>query len=153
MSARSSFSRPLCGVPGDCPDTATISIGLGAGFFTGSFAFTTTATIVSGGTFIDTSSADINLTPGETFVIDIADGQPASEPPTGPPPIAAIAFLGTPYAGGDLFEAPGADVTPSEGISMEFQTFVESSSTPGPGTLALFGSGLVGLICMSRKRA
>src|SRR5579863_9261908 len=74
------YSFPNCGAPGDCPDTVTVSIGLGTGFFSGSFAFTTTAAVVSGGTFVDTSSADIYLTQGETFVIDVSNGQPPPPP-------------------------------------------------------------------------
>jgi hypothetical protein len=60
--------------PGTTIDTATVSIGLGAVPYLGAFVFTTTATFGQAGAFIDTSSADITLTPGEVFVIDVSSG-------------------------------------------------------------------------------
>src|SRR5580698_2807733 len=53
----------------DGNDSVVVSIGLGSGFYSGPFAFTIDTVIGSSGTFIDTSSANISLTPGEAFVI------------------------------------------------------------------------------------
>jgi hypothetical protein len=120
-------------------DSLTVSIGLGSGFFTGPFAFTTNAAIAGyGSTYIVTSAADIDLTPGETFVIDVLGVQPDK-------PCCSLAGSPTAYAGGDLFlnlNGSIADYTADYGYSMAFETFIEGSSVPEvpePGTLALFG--------------
>jgi hypothetical protein len=133
----------------DGTDTVTVSIGLGSGFYMGPFAFTTTAAIGSDGTFIDTSAAGIDLTPGESFVIDVSDG----------PGCCNLAAVNSLYAGGDLFFNNNGHIInvnaaggPSSAYSLGFETFIGSSSAPEPGTVALFGSGLASLIWIRRRR-
>lgn len=125
---------------------ATVSIGLGSGWYTGSFAFTTTATLTPGGTFIDTSAANIVLTPGEAFVIDVSGGSGHA--------LGSSSYPSPAYSGGDLYEN-GTDFTVSHANndSLTFQTFIDASSAPEPGTMVLLGVGLFGLAWMRRRRA
>jgi hypothetical protein len=137
------FAQPAAGT-----DTVTVSIGLGPGFYTGPFAFTTIATITPSGTFINTSAADIVLTPGEEFVIDFSGGSNTD----------GVADLISTYAGGDLFANVNGTVynfTIDAGQTMVFETFI-ASSVPEPQDAALFGSGLIGLLGVAwvrRRRA
>jgi hypothetical protein len=131
----------------------TVSIGVGPGFFAGTFSFTTQAWIEPGGTYIDTSAAGIYLTPGEQFVIDVTD-----------PQFGTCCNLGgawSVYYGGDLFVKAGStisDASTSPGISLAFDTFMDPNAappgpgTPEPGTLALFGSGVLGVAWMRRRK-
>ena len=75
------------------PDTDTVRIGVGPAPFTGAYSFTTTAHILNGGTFIDASSANIFLNPGDLFTIDVLDG----------PGCCNLAGSVIPYSGGDLY--------------------------------------------------
>jgi hypothetical protein len=77
--------------------------------------------------------------------------------------------LSTTYANGDLFVeeiggtvynattgqnlSGGPNLLGTPGTTMAFETFIEGSSAPEPGTLALFGGGLFGLHWMKRRRA
>jgi len=125
-------------------DTATVNIGVGPAFFLGTYSFTTTVLIGSGGTFIDTSSAGINLNPGDFFVIDVSGG----------PGCCNLAGSTNPYPGGDLFLDIGGNITDYTqlfGYSMAFQTYM-GSSTPEPGSLILLGSGVLGLAGVLRRR-
>jgi hypothetical protein len=60
------------------PDTVQVRIGVGSGFYSGPYVFTTTATLSApnagppADNFIDTSAANIVLTPGEQLVIDVS---------------------------------------------------------------------------------
>jgi len=125
-------------------DTDTVKIGVGSAFSTGPFAFTTTSTITTAGTFIDTSAANISLTAGEHFVIDVS-GNP-SNPGNG-----GLAGSASPYAGGDLYLFLGApiDETSSAGESMAFETFI--TVVPEPASLILFGIGLASLGLVHRR--
>jgi hypothetical protein len=126
-------------------DTDIVKIGVGPGFFFGTFAFTTTATIVPGGTFIDTSAADIHLTPGEFFVIDVSGG----------PGCCNLTGSTSPYSGGDLYldvDGQIQDYTQLFGYSMSFQTYVNTTPTPEPGSLMLLGSGILGLLGVVRRK-
>jgi PEP-CTERM motif len=131
-------------------DTVTVSIGVGSAFFTGPYAFTTTATIGSTGTVINTSSGNITLTVGEHFVIDVSGG----------PGCCNLAGSTSNYSGGDLFSNNSgaiADLSLKEfPQSMAFETLITQTGTSGvpePGTLVLFGSGITGLIWIQRRRA
>lgn len=89
------------------------------------------------GLFIDTRAANIVLTAGETFVIDLSEGTQAYAGST------------TPYAGGDLWLAGGGwpttfDYTERFGTSLAFETYVEPLPEPGVWALMVLGFGLAG---------
>ena len=89
------------------------------------WAFQTTAGIGAGGTFIDTSSANIALNPGDFFVIDISGG----------PGCCNLFGSTTPYSGGDLYLDLGGqftDYTQDYGYSMAFQSYM-NTAVPEPG--------------------
>ena len=129
----------------------TVSIGVGPGFFAGVFSFTTQAVIEPGGTYIDTSAAGIYLTPGERFVIDVTDPQSGT--------CCNLGGAYRVYPGGDLFMKQGSTISDdSTEVSMAFETFMDPNATPPepgtpePGTLALFGSGVLGVAWMRRRK-
>jgi hypothetical protein len=142
--------------PGQNPGVAeldTVSIGVGPGFFAGAFSFITQAWIEPGGTYIDTSAAGIYLTPGELFVIDVTDPQAGT--------CCNLGGAWRVYSGGDLFMKQGSTISEdsgSPGTSMAFETFMDPNAappepgTPEPGTLALFGSGVLGVAWMRRRK-
>lgn len=124
----------------------TVQIGVGSAPFTGSFAFTSgLETLTNAGTSIDVSAADINLTPGEKFVIQVSGGSFLS----------GASF--TLYPGGDLIETSNGDLNFTNlGTDMAFETFISPSTTTGvpePLTLSLFGAGLAGAAAMRRRKA
>jgi hypothetical protein len=124
-------------------DVDTVKIGVGPAFFTGQYSFETTVGIDSTGTFIDTSSANIFLNPGDFFVIDISGG----------PGCCNLAGSGTPYSGGHLYLNFGGvqDYTELFGYSLGFQTYM-NTEVPEPGTLAFMGTGALGLAGMLRRK-
>lgn len=131
----------------------TVSIGVGPGFFAGAFSFTTQAWIEPGGAYIDTSAAGIYLTPGEQFVIDVTDPQAGT--------CCNLGGAWRVYSGGDLFMKQGSTISEdsgSPGSSMAFETFMDPNAappetgTPEPGSLALFGSGVLGVAWMRRRK-
>jgi hypothetical protein len=136
---------------GGSSDTLTVSIGLGttgqgSAFFAGPFAFTKNTTVTQSGTFIDTSAANILLTSGEQFVIDVTGGLGQTGGVN-----YYVATLSTPYAGGGLFFAQGFNAFNN---SMAFETFnvTPVSAIPEPETLALMGTGLGALALVRRTR-
>jgi hypothetical protein len=133
-------------------DSVVVSIGVGPAFDPGPFAFSTTVTIGSSGTFIDTSGANIMLTTGEEFVIDVANGPGCCD-------LSAVTSL---YAGGDLYLNNGGNIIDinSTGVSgaysLAFQTFIQTPqvpTAPEPGTVVLFGLGLAGIVQAHRRRS
>jgi hypothetical protein len=128
----------------------TVSIGVGPGFFAGAFSFTTQAWIEPGGTYIDTSAAGIYLTPGERFVIDVTDPQSGT--------CCNLGGAYRVYSGGDMFMKQDSTITDDSITSMAFETFMDPNATPPepgvpePGTLALFGSGILGVVWMRRRK-
>lgn len=125
-------------------DTDLVRIGVGPAPFTGSWAFQTTVGIGSGGTFIDTSSANIALNPGDFFTIDVSGG----------PGCCNLFGSTTPYSGGDLFldiNGQFTDYTQLFGYSMAFQTFM-NTEVPEPGTLVFMGTGVLGVAGLLRRK-
>jgi hypothetical protein len=124
-------------------DVDTVKIGVGPGFFNGQYSFTTTVGINAGGTFIDTSSANIALNPGDFFVIDISGG----------PGCCNLAGSTVPYSGGDLYLNFGGvqDYTKLFGYSLAFQTYM-NTDVPEPGTLVFMGTGALGLAGLLRRK-
>lgn len=124
-------------------DVDTVKIGVGSGFFTGQYSFETTVGINAGGTFIDTSSANIMLNPGEHFVIDVSGG----------PGCCNLVGASVPYSGGDLYLNFGGvqDYTQLFGYSLSFQTYM-NTEVPEPGTLVFMGTGALGLAGLLRRK-
>lgn len=125
-------------------DTDLVRIGVGSAPFTGSWAFQETVGINAGGTFIDTSAANIALNPGDFFVIDVSGG----------PGCCNLYGSTSPYNGGHLFldlNGQFQDYTQLFGYSMSFQTFM-NTDVPEPGTLVFMGTGVLGLAGMLRRK-
>lgn len=125
-------------------DTDLVRIGVGSAPFTGAYSFSTTATITSAGTFIDTSSANINLTQGQFFTIDVSGG----------PGCCNLSGSTIPYSGGDLYldiNGQFTDYTALFGYSMAFQTYA-NNAVPEPGSLVLLGSGVLGFAGLLRRK-
>ena len=124
-------------------DTDLVRIGVGGAPFLGNYSFMTTATITSGGTFIDTSSANIFLNPNDLFTIDVSGG----------PGCCNLAGSTIPYSGGDLYldiNGQFTDYTKDFGYSMAFQTY--ANTVPEPGTLVFLGTGVLGLVGILRRK-
>ena len=124
-------------------DTDLVRIGVGPAPFTGGYSFSTTATITSAGTFIDTSGANINLNVGDFFTIDVSGG----------PGCCNLAGSTIPYSGGDLFldiNGQFTDYTKDFGYSMAFQSYM--NTVPEPGSLVLLGSGVLGVAGLLRRK-
>lgn len=124
-------------------DNDLVRIGVGSAPFTGNWAFQTNVGINSGGTFIDTSSANITLNQGDFFTIDVSGG----------PGCCNLAGSTTPYSGGDLYldiNGQFTDYTQLFGYSMAFQSYM--NTVPEPGTLVFMGTGVLGLAGLLRRK-
>jgi len=122
----------------------TVRVNPGSAFQSGPFAFVGTAHLAPGGTFIDLSSANIQLTAGQTFVIDTIAGSNGN-----------ISLAAAPYAGGHLFGNFGVpvDYTACCGATLAFQTFMETgAAVPEPGAWALMIVGFGGAGAMLRRK-
>ena len=132
------------------PDNETLSIGIGNAF-TSTFVYSEAVTLAPSkgvsfvGTLIDLSAADIQLTEGETFVIDLSDGSGGAD--TG--------NLGA-YAGGDLYFKAGSnpprDYTTLRGGSLAFQTYMDPTPTPEPSSILLLLTGFSAGAGLLRRR-
>ncbi len=113
-------------------------------FKNGPFAFSEIVTLNNGGFFIDTSAANIDLSVGETFVIDVSEGTHVTQ---------ALAGSDHSYSGGGLFVKEGAGlIVELPNYSMAFQTFVGTATTvPEPSTWAMIILGFAGLGYAGRR--
>lgn len=121
-----------------------VRIAQGDAFYSGAYAFSQTTSLAADGVFIDTSAANIMLTAGQHFVIDLSQGSGGN-----------IFFLASPYAGGHFFLKDGTvtDFTGAYGYSLAFQTFMDSGgAVPEPSTWALLLMGFGGLGAVLRRR-
>jgi hypothetical protein len=122
----------------------TVRVNAGDGFYSGAYAFSQVVQLVTGGTFIDTSSADIQLAAGQRFVIDLINGSGGN-----------ISAAATPYAGGPFFLNFGAptDYTACCNTGLAFQTFMEAgTAVPEPASWALMLLGFGGAGALLRRR-
>jgi hypothetical protein len=120
-----------------------VRIAVGDAFYTGPFAFSETVTLSNGGFFIDTSAANIDLSVGETFVIDVSEGTDV---------VRGLRGTNHPYSGGGLFSQEGGVVTGLPAFSMAFQTFVGTTATvPEPSTWTMLIAGFAGLGYAGRR--
>ncbi|MBU1374330.1 MAG: PEP-CTERM sorting domain-containing protein [Alphaproteobacteria bacterium] len=122
----------------------TVRVNAGDGFYSGPYAFSQAVQLASGGTFIDTSSADIQLAAGQRFVIDLINGFGGN-----------ISAAATPYPDGHLFLNFGApsDVTACCNSGLAFQTFMDGdTAVPEPGAWPLMILGFSGAGAALRRR-
>lgn len=96
---------------------------------------------------IDTTGFGVNVTPGSvyTFLFTNVTG-------SGDLALRGIltAYDTDPYAGGRAYEGPGYGDQPT--WDQMFQTHVQVSAVPIPAAAWLFGSGLLGLIGVARRK-
>jgi len=133
-----------------------VRLAQGDGFYSGPYAFSQAAVLAGGGTFIDTSAANIMLTAGQHFVIDLSQGFGGN-----------ISTAASPYPGGHLFLNFGvpSDYTNCCNISLAFQTFMEvrapdpdadpnPAAVPEPSVWAmmLMGFGALGAAMRRQRR-
>jgi len=127
----------------------TVRVAPGGTFNSGPYAFTGSAHLTTGGTFIDLSSANIQLTAGQAFVIDTLNGSNGN-----------ISLAAAPYAGGHLYLTLGApsDLTACCGTTaLAFQTFMDTSggggaAVPEPAAWALMIVGFGGAGATLRRK-
>jgi hypothetical protein len=111
--------------------------------------FSETINLAKSGTYVDTSTANINLIAGDHFVIDVSGGTACcnllANLPTDPK-----------YPGGDLYlNYPpfyfGANWTTVGGIDLAFTTYV--ASVPEPSTWAMLLIGFAGIGFAAYRRS
>lgn len=132
-------------------DTARVRIAEGDAFSTGPFVFSQTVDFGppgAGKLFIDTRAANIILSAGDTFVIDLSDA------------VGGYGASSVPYAGGDLwitdpvFYTTPFNYTAAHGTSLRFETYMDAA-VPEPATWAMMiaGFGLAGGALRRRRVA
>jgi hypothetical protein len=134
-------------VAGD--DFDTVKIGVGNAFYSGSYAFVqTNVDVKSTGTFIDTSAANIALTSGENFVIDVSGNPKTTGTLSG-----NLATNGAYLNGKNLYiDVYGDGTYLQQGDSIAFVTYM-ATPVPVPAALWLLISGLGALTVGYRRRA
>lgn len=128
-------------------DGTSVDVGVSSGdaYQSGPFQFSGHATLSDAGVFVDTSAANILLTAGDRFVIDLRNGSGGN----------ILEALHT-YSGGDLWLNFGVafDDTAQTGQSLAFQTFMgpAPAGAPEPATWAILLTGFAGLGAALRRR-
>jgi hypothetical protein len=127
----------------------TVRVATGGAFNPGPYAFTGAAHLTTGGTFIDLTSANINLTAGQAFVIDTLNGSNGN-----------ISLAVAPYAGGHLYANFGVPVDYSACCAitaMAFRSFMQApgggGAVPEPASWALMILGFGGAGAAFRRKA
>lgn len=125
----------------------TVRVNAGDGFYSGPYAFNQSVQLAAGGTFIDTSAANIQLAAGQRFVIDLVNGFGGN-----------ISAAAAPYGGGRLYLNFGvpSDYTACCNSSLAFQSFMEggaeAGAVPEPGAWGLMILGFAGAGASLRRR-
>ncbi|WP_421935694.1 PEPxxWA-CTERM sorting domain-containing protein [Phenylobacterium sp.] len=120
---------------------ARVRIAKGDAFSTGPFVFSQMVDFGPPGTeklFIDTRAANIVLSAGDTFVIDLSDA------------VDGYGASSVPYAGGDLwitdpvFYTTPFNYTAAHGTSLRFETYMDAVPEPATWAMMIAGFGLAG---------
>jgi hypothetical protein len=129
-----------------------VRIGLGDAYRRGPFAFSKRVSLNNNGFYINTSQADIMLTAGESFVIDVSGGSPNCCQLE-----ASYSLTRPTYSGGDLYlNYFGRIENYSKSYfhdDMAFVTFMTTPTIPEPAAWTMILLGFAGLGYAGHRRS